>query len=110
MENEGKYDVAFELIMNAGNAKSKALMAVEAAREFDFEEAEKLLAEASEDMSNAHHSQFEMIQKEAAGESVEVNVLLVHAQDHLTMAMMARDNAEEFINLYKMLYELKEEK
>lgn len=106
--NEEKYAVAFELIMNAGNAKSKAMMAVEAAREFDFEEAEKLLQEAEEDMSNAHHSQFEMIQQEAAGESVEVNVLLVHAQDHLTMAIMAKDNAEEFINLYKMIYELKE--
>lgn len=110
MENGSNYDVTFDLILNAGNAKSKALMAVEAAREFDFEEAEKLLAEAAEDMSNAHHSQFEMIQKEAAGESVAVNVLLVHAQDHLTMAMMARDNAEEFINLYKMIYELKEGK
>lgn len=39
--DETKYAKAFELIMNAGNAKSLALMAVESAREFDFEEAAK---------------------------------------------------------------------
>ena len=34
--DETKYAKAFELIMNAGNAKSLALMAVESAREFDL--------------------------------------------------------------------------
>lgn len=105
-----KYTAAFELIMNAGNAKSKALMAIEAARDFDFEEAEKCLKEAEVDMRKAHQAQFDMIQDEANGKPVAVHIILVHAQDHLTMAMMARDNAEEFINLYKMIKELKEAK
>lgn len=107
---EEKYAAAFELIMNAGNAKSTALMAIEAAREFDFEEAERLLKEAEADMRKAHQAQFDMIQEEANGNPVDVNIVLVHAQDHLTMAIMARDNAEEFINLYKMIKELKEGK
>ena len=51
-----------------------------------------------------------MIQEEANGSPVEVNIILVHAQDHLTMAMMARDNAEEFIHLYRVIKELKEGK
>lgn len=105
-----KYAAAFELIMNAGNAKSKALMAVEAAREFQFEEAESCLREAEADMRKAHQAQFDMIQEESKGNPVEVNIILVHAQDHLTMAMMARDNAEEFIHLYRMIKELKEGK
>lgn len=107
---EDKYAAAFELIMNAGNAKSSALMAIEAARDFDFEEAEKCLKEAEADMRKAHQAQFDMIQEEANGNPIEVNIILVHAQDHLTMAMMARDNAEEFINLYKVIKELKEGK
>lgn len=107
---DDRYAAAFELIMNAGNAKSTALMAIEAARDFNFEEAEKLLKEAEEDMHKAHRAQFDMIQEEANGNPVEVNIVLVHAQDHLTMAIMARDNAEEFINLYKMIKELKEGK
>lgn len=108
--DENKYAAAFDLILNAGNAKSKALMAVEAAREFDFTEAESCLKEAEADMRKAHQAQLEMIQKEAGGDPVEVNIILVHAQDHLTMAIMAHDNAEEFINLYKMIHELKEGK
>ena len=46
--DETKYAKAFELIMNAGNAKSLALMAVESAREFDFEEAQKQLKESQQ--------------------------------------------------------------
>lgn len=108
--DENKYAAAFELILNAGNAKSKAIMAVEAAREFDFENAEIYLKEAEADMRAAHQAQFDMIQQEAGGSPVDVNIILVHAQDHLTMAIMAHDNAEEFINLYKMIYDLKEGK
>ena len=47
--DETKYAKAFELIMNAGNAKSLALMAVESAREFDFEEAQKQLKESQQE-------------------------------------------------------------
>jgi PTS system cellobiose-specific IIA component len=96
-----KYDIAFQLIANAGNAKSAALMAIEAAREFDFAEAEARMREADDEMQQAHQAQTELIQSEASGNSVDVNIILVHAQDHLTMAMMAKENAEEFIHLYK---------
>lgn len=106
--DEEKYTAAFELIMNAGNAKSLALMAIEAARDFDFEEAEKNMREAEEEFHQAHQAQSDMIQNEANGNPVDVNIVLVHAQDHLTMATMAHDNAEEFINLYRLIKELKD--
>lgn len=102
------YAVAFQLIMNAGNSKSLSMMAMESAREFNFEEAEKHLKEAEEEMRVAHQAQIDMIQQEAQGNPVEVNIILVHAQDHLTMAMMAQNQATEIINLYKMIKELKD--
>ena len=40
------YEVSFTLILHAGNAKSAAMMAIEAAREGTFEEAQRLLEEA----------------------------------------------------------------
>ena len=101
--DETKYAKAFELIMNAGNAKSLALMAVESAREFDFEEAQKQLKESQQEFHLAHQAQSDMIQGEANGNPVELNIVLVHAQDHLTMATMAQDNAQEFINLYRLV-------
>lgn len=108
MDDE-KYLPAFELIAHAGDAKAQALMAIEAAREFDFEEAQKCLKACEEEMHKAHDSQCDMIQQESTGHPVDVNIVLVHAQDHLTMAMMAHDNAEQFIELYKTIQELKEE-
>lgn len=104
------YEMAFQLIVNAGNAKSKAMLSVKASREFRFEEADALLEEAKTEFANAHHIQTGLLQEEAEGERNEIPLILVHAQDHLTMAMMAQDNAKEFFNLYQTIYELKQMK
>lgn len=100
------YQAAFQLIMNAGNSKSLSMMAIEAAREFRFEDAEKYLEEAEQEMRTAHQAQIELIQQEASGDPVNVNIILVHAQDHLTMAMATKDRADEFLHLYKMMKQL----
>lgn len=102
MVDDEKYEVAFEIIACAGDAKSLALMAIEEARNGNFEQAEKNLAEAREQMAKAHDVQNDMLQSEAQGKSVELNIVLIHAEDHLTMAIMSIDFAEEFIELYKL--------
>lgn len=38
---------------------------------------------------------------------MNMDVILVHAQDHLTMALMMKEQAEEFVNIYKELEELR---
>ncbi len=106
---ENKYAAAFDLIVKAGNAKSAAMMAIEAAKEFDFEEADRNLKEAENEMRNAHQAQMDMLQQEAAGNPVDVNIILVHAQDHLSMAITAKELAEQFIDLYKTIAELKKQ-
>jgi len=92
-------EIAFELIMHAGNAKSKAMEAVCKSREGAFDEARTLLKEAEAELHSAHEIQTCLLTKMANGETVETNVLLTHAQDHLTMALMAMDFAEEVILL-----------
>lgn len=47
----------------------------------DFEGARKHLAAADETMVKAHDAQTEMLQQEAEGNPVPVNIILVHAQD-----------------------------
>ena len=91
--DESKYENALQIILHAGNAKSAALMAIDAAHDGDFEEAEK------------HKMQFELTQAEANGNTVDINIILIHAEDHLTMAIMASDFAERFIELYRDKYE-----
>ena len=107
--NEEKYEIAFQVIMNAGNSKSSSMMAIEAAREFEFEEAEKFIKEAEKELREANHSQTELIKQESSGKGVDVNIILVHSQDHLTMAITAKDQAEEFLNMYRMIKELKDQ-
>jgi len=105
--NEEKYAVPFEIILSAGNSKAASFAAIEAAKGGDFEEAKNSLKEAEQEMKAAHDAQLDLMQNEAEGNPVEVNIMLVHAQDHLTMATMARDLAEEFVDVYRVLYELK---
>ncbi|MEL4357829.1 MULTISPECIES: PTS lactose/cellobiose transporter subunit IIA [unclassified Luteococcus] len=93
------YEVAFKIISVAGNAKSCAMMAIRESREGNLEEAQKLLAEADTDLHSAHDYQTKMLSQEARGNAVPLNIILIHAQDHLTGAMLVRDLADEFIEL-----------
>ncbi|OAN40923.1 PTS lactose/cellobiose transporter subunit IIA [Microbacterium sp. H83] len=94
------YEVAFQLIATAGNAKSEAVLAIRAAREGDFDGASKLMDSAQAQILDAHKLQTGLIQQEALGNPVPINIILVHAQDHLTSAMLMNDLAGELIELH----------
>lgn len=98
-----EYDDAFKIISFAGNSKSSSMLAIAAAREAEFDKASEHLAEADKDLHAAHVAQTELITEEARGNKVPVNIILIHSQDHLTGAILMRDLAEEFVNLYKLL-------
>lgn len=101
--NPEDYESSFTMISYAGNAKSSAMMAIRAAREGDIDKARELLAAADVDLHAAHQTQTDMLTEEARGHPVKVHIILVHAQDHLTGAMLVRDLAEEFVQLYSRL-------
>lgn len=98
MNNE---NVIMGIIMHGGNARSYAMQALQEARESNFEAADKLLEEASNELNLAHQIQTNLIQAEVRGEPVEVSLLMVHAQDHLMNAMTVRDLAQEIIGLHQ---------
>lgn len=101
--DEEEYAVSFKIIAAAGSAKSSAMLAIRAAREGDFHAAGENLAAAEQRLHEAHHAQTELLTEEARGNVVPVNVILVHAQDHLMGALLAKDLATEFIELYRNL-------
>ena len=106
--NDKDYEMHFRLISEAGSSRSKSLMAIEAAREGRFDEAETFLEEAGEIHVQAHDLQMQMLQQEAEGNPVPVNIIAVHAQDHLTMATLTESLAREQITLYRRLQALEE--
>ncbi|WP_067839631.1 PTS lactose/cellobiose transporter subunit IIA [Amphibacillus sediminis] len=94
-------EIAFQIILYAGNGKSSAMEAIQEAKEGNFEAADKKIEEASEELGKAHKYQTELLQQEARGDGQGVNVILVHSQDHLMTSMTVRDLAIEIIEIYR---------
>lgn len=103
------YQDEFQLILHAGNAKSKAMMALQKARVSMFDEAEKLIEEANTELIRAHKIEKCLVVKEANGERIEIGILMIHAQDHLMGATLVLEEVNEFIHIYKELDKMKKE-
>lgn len=90
-------ETIMQIILHAGNARSKSLLALRENRLGNLEQAEILLDEAKFEVNQAHKNQTSLIQEEVRGNKQDVSLLLVHAQDHLMTAMAIRDVASEVI-------------
>lgn len=110
MDNEKMYEIAFQIIVHAGESRSLSSEAMDAAENYDFEKADELLKKANDEFLECHQIQTDLLTAEANGESSPVNIILVHSQDHLTMATMAMENANRIIKMYKKLEKLEEKK
>lgn len=93
--------IAMTLIAHSGDARTLAFQALKAAKKRDFEEASRLMKESQKAAVDAHQAQTDLLVAEANGEKPEVNVLLVHAQDHLMTSMLAQELINEMIEMYK---------
>ena len=91
------------IIINAGDCKNHAYMALNKVNEGEYEEAEQEMQLANDALAKAHDAQTEMLQKEAGGEKVDFSILFVHAQDHLMTAIEAKTLIEHIIKLHKKL-------
>lgn len=99
-------EVAMGLIAQAGDSRSCCMEAITLAKEGKFDEAKAALDQASEGMIAAHETQTDLIRTEMSGSGEPVSLLMVHAQDHLNLALIMRDVAEEFILVHQRLKEL----
>lgn len=94
-------EIAFQIILYGGNGRSSAMEAIQEAKEGNFEEADRLIEEANSELNKAHKFQTELLQNEARGYKNDINIILIHSQDHLMNAITVKDMAQEFIDLYK---------
>ncbi|MCG8708472.1 PTS lactose/cellobiose transporter subunit IIA [Brenneria sp. 4F2] len=100
-------NTVMELIIHAGEARSCAMEALSAAKKDDWSKADALLADASAAARKAHQIQTALIGADEGSGKIPVNLILVHAQDHLMNAMLCRELVEELIYLHKKLAALK---
>lgn len=93
--------ICFQLISNAGMAKSSFVEAIRAAEEEKFELAAQKMNEGKEFLIQGHSVHASVIQKEAAGEKTETSLLLIHAEDQLMSAEMTELLANTIIRQAK---------
>lgn len=98
---------AMAVIISAGEARDYCTEALGAAKKGDFEDAEAMLAKAKEKITEAHGGQTEVLQKEASGEKQGINLLFIHAQDTLMTIMSEYNMAKEFLDVYKLIYNMR---
>src|SRR5699024_3279859 len=94
-------EIAFQIILHAGNGKSSAREAIQEAKDGNFDQADHLIEKEGNEVGKANGYQTKLLQDEANEEGVSVNVILVHSQDHLMTSMTVRDLAIEIIEIYR---------
>ena len=82
-------DTSMMLIVHSGDARAAAFHALQ------------LMAESQKKALEAHHIQTGLLTDEGNGEGPQVNLLLVHAQDHLMTSMLAQELIAELIELHE---------
>lgn len=92
-----------ELIINAGEARSYAMQALYAAKQGNWSEVDAQLTASSAASKRAHDVQTMLIGMDEGCGKVPVNLVLVHAQDHIMTAMLAREMIEELIAIHRQL-------
>ncbi|WP_204563051.1 PTS lactose/cellobiose transporter subunit IIA [Neobacillus notoginsengisoli] len=104
----GNLEVAMGLIAGAGDSRSYCMEAIDFARDGQFEDAREAVEKAVTAMVETHEIQTQLIRDEIEGKGEAVSLIMVHAQDHLNLALVMRDVAEEFIRLYERIKHLEE--
>ncbi|SUO89362.1 PTS cellobiose transporter subunit IIA [Streptococcus uberis] len=92
---------AFEIILNSGNSRTTVHEAFAAMREGNYDKAAELLESANEELLLAHKAQTHLLQEYAGGTEIKIEIIMVHAQDHLMTTMTLREVALEMLELYK---------
>lgn len=95
--------MVMELIINAGEARSCAMQALYAAKAGRWNDVDQALAEASAATKRAHDTQTMLIGMDEGTGKIPVNLIMVHAQDHIMTSMLAREMIEELIEVHRQL-------
>lgn len=93
-----------ELLIYAGQARSDAMEAIRASRQKSWDEVEQLMESSETACREAHKIQTALIGQDEGCGKINVNLILVHAQDHLMTAMLCQDLAKEIISLRKEVF------
>lgn len=98
---EGIELISFQIIANVGEAKANFINAIKYAKEKDFDKANKCINDGEEQMIKGHKAHMDVLSKQANGEKLPFDLLLVHAEDQMMSAETIKIMAEELLNYIK---------
>lgn len=93
--------ISFRIIAAVGGARGSYIEAMRAARGGDIARAEELIKAGDESFLGGHDAHTELIQREAGGDPVAMNLMITHAEDQLMAAETIKIVALEFIEMYR---------
>lgn len=106
---EGLELMSFKIISSVGEAKSDFISAVRLARKGEMQEANQKMIEGNAKMIEGHKVHAKLLQEEAKGMNLQINLLLIHAEDQLMNAETCKVNAEEFLIVYEKMQRLEKQ-
>lgn len=92
---------SFHLILKSGNARSLAFEALRVVKEDKINEAKAKLIKANEELLQAQKLHAQMLRDMANNQTIEINLLLIHAQDHVSSSECCLSMAKEVIEIYE---------
>lgn len=92
---------SFDIIFHSGNARTLIHEAFRSSVNEMFEEVEEKLRQANEEILHAPQSQTQLLKELASGTKIEMEIIMVHAQDHLMTTMTLLEVAQEMNYLYQ---------
>ena len=93
--------LGFEIVAYSGDARSTLLQLLKEVRSGNFDNVDKAIKDADENLAKAHNAQTQLLAQETGGEDLELGFIFVHGQDHLMTTLLLRDLITDFIELYK---------
>lgn len=104
MEINNRVETSMSLILHASDAYRLGFEAMRLIREKKFLEAKETIKSARKKSVEGHQVQTEMLTRMMNGETIEADVLLVHAQDHLMNSVLLLDLVDEMILTFERMY------
>lgn len=95
--------ISMEIISNVGYAKSNVIIAIQEAKEGNFNKALLLIDEAEEKMIIAEQAHMDVIVQEAKGTKHPFSVLFIHAEDQMLTTQMLILIGKELIEIHTKL-------
>lgn len=96
-------EYAFQIIANVGMAKTMYLQALEQAKNKDFDQAQATLEQGKEVFIEGHKAHAEILAKSAGADTIQMSLILAHAEDQLLSTETIEIMVKELIEVYKKI-------